>query len=610
MKTLLNKIYLIARAPFLLVMGIIGDIFKISLDLLKKAMTYIYEASDECVKNIIILFRDLNLQCQYWFRQSQSSRIFKPIMVLIGIVAMMAFFASTISSYFFIVKAGDRAVVTRFGKVDRYIDPGLGFKFPLVEKYYIVEAEMIRELRFGFRQGPNLYAKMRRLGNPQEQYVMEVYQRSVEASELSGPGMFDEKGNLRNEMTRKQRMTHDYLRRTYTPPLDKSPFAIQERAAIRERLQQEAKRLGMRPDGKMSVPRERQLLTGDMSIVMLEWTLQFIVSDVKAYLFNSRDVEQNIRDVGLSAMNEVIGEFRLEEVITTGRKTIELAVQQRVQETLNHYNVGITVTQVIILNALPPKRVEFAFDEVNKAAQDMENLRYQAEIEYLKVIPEAKGKASRIIKQAQAYAVEIINKAQGEAGQFSLVNKEYLKAPSITEDRIYIETMETLFKNTPTVIMDKRVKGIMPIFMGQGAKRQKKVKAMEKEIDKIMQGSATFKKELKRFSMPYHKEKPLKPNVADVQQPAQAQPNPGANRPAQLGNQTQIGPAQRIVEPQIQPHTQQAAPLNARTPQATPQIQAGTTPTQGAQTGNALPNTQTLMQAVPVQGGNQNAVLP
>lgn len=603
MKDFIQKLYMIAKAPFLLVIGIVSDVFKIAWDLFKQGMSYVYEASDICVKNIIMTFREVNLQCRYWVRQSQSSRLFKPILILISSVAFVALFSTTLSSYFFIVQAGDRAVVTRFGKVDRYVDPGLGFKFPLVEKYYVVETEMIRELRFGFRQGPNLYAKMRRLSNPQEQYVMDVYQKSVESAEAASPGVFDEKGNLQNEMMRKQRMTHDYLRRNYTPPMDKSALAIKERAEIRERIENEAKRLGIRADGKISVPRERQLLTGDMSIVMLEWTLQFIVSDVKSYLFNSRDVEQNIRDVGLSVMNEVIGEFRLEEVITTGRKTIELAVQQRAQEILNEYDVGITVTQVVILNALPPKRVEFAFDEVNKAAQDMENLRYQAEIEYLRVIPEAEGKASRILKQAQAYAVEVINKAQGEAGQFSLVNKEYLKAPGITEDRIYIETMEKLFKNTPTIIMDKQVKGLMPIFMGQGAKKAKKSASIEKEIEKLVQSSGTFKEELKRFTTP-NQRKYTPPSAMTTQRPTIANPVSMVSTPS---------PERQAPQQQIMPSNQGQTASTTAQPSITPPAVSTARelpPAQTAQTVNPVMTPQANRGQTSIQGGHPNAAMP
>jgi HflK protein len=564
-----RKLFQIIKAPFLLVGGILLDIYKILMEFMKKGAQYVYDASDTSVKNIIILSRSMSWKCQYYIRNTNASRLVKPTIISIVVIGTIFFFMISMSAYFFIVPAGDRAVVTRFGKVDRYIDSGLGFRFPLVEKYYIVESEMIREQRFGFRQGPNLNARLRQLSNPQEKYVMNIYQKDVELSELPDVGPFSKKGSFYNEIGRKQRMTHDYLRRQYSPPLDKSAQAIKRRTEVKKQIQAHAKRLGMRPDGKISVPRERQLLTGDMSIVLLEWTLQYVITDVKSYLFNSRDVEQNIRDIGLSVMNEVIGEFRLEEVITTGRKTIELAVQQRVQKILNEYDVGIAVTQVVILNALPPKRVEFAFDEVNKAAQDMENLKYQAEIEYLKVIPEAEGKASRIIKQAEAYAVDVINKAEGEAGQFILVNKEYLKSPGVTEDRIYIETMENVFKNTPTIIMDSKIKGIMPIFMGNGPKRQKNAALLDKELEKLVESSALFKEKVKQFSEPNNQQYSVIPKASAVRPDSLRRANAEPYSSVPIRKETQNGLSKPILPRQTQMNT--TTTFNPGQKQAVPQ---------------------------------------
>lgn len=477
MMNFLKQVSNVLMMPIRLVVGILADLGRLVLKLFGKIAGYIYEACDICVRHVIFFCRDLHVRFHFWLTQANKGRVMKLGGVMGLILLVIGGFVYVFSFYFFVVPPGDTAVVTRFGRYNRSITSGLGFRLPTVERYFIVANETIREERFGFRQGPSQESQLPFIIDPQERYVKDVYEPRILKSEQDPGKYFSEKGHIADELNRNQRMTHDYLRRHYAPPVNKSsPTMIKQAINARDKVASEQQQHGADSHGKFPYHDERQILTGDMSIVYMEWTLQYYINDVKSYLFNSRDVQRNIRDISLAVMNEVIGEYHIDGIITNMRQRIEKEVGRRIQYVLDEYKLGVKVTQVIILNALPPSEVEGAFNEVNRAVQDMEKLKYDAEIQYLKTIPKAKGQADRVILEAKAYAIEIINKARGEAGQFLKINKEYLKAKQITEDRLYIETMEKVLKETPNIIMDNNVNGLLPIFMGTGKEKGRSMK--------------------------------------------------------------------------------------------------------------------------------------
>lgn len=534
MVELLKKVLNIIAMPVRLIVGVTADLVKVFSKLFMKCASYTYDACDLCVKHIIMAFRNQHMRMQLWFGRENKGRYFKLTLMPLTVVVAAIVVTYAFSFYFFVVPPGDSAVITRFGKYNRVLSSGLGFRFPLVERYYIVANETIREERFGFRQGDSKGAELPYIKDAQGKYIRDVYEPKIIQSEEDSGEFFSAKGDLLDELSRKQRMSHDYVKRKFAPEVPKTPEMIKQKIGMKEELRRKQESIGSRLSGQFPYHSERQMLTGDMSIVYIEWTLQYYINDVEAYLFNSRDVQQNIRDISLAIMNEVIGEYRIDGIITYERHNIEKEVISRIQKLIDEYNIGIKVTQVIILNALPPKEVEPAFNEVNKAAQDMERLKHNAEIEYLKVIPKAKGEAERIVLEAEGYAVETINKAKGEAGQFLKINREYIKAKQITEDRLYIEAMEKIIKETPNIIMDNKVKGVLPVFMGGDNASQLKEMLKGKDLSSLeskgMNQSSVGGQEIKHNSnpdltVPDNPELPVKANPAKNFEPASQQRN-------------------------------------------------------------------------------------
>jgi len=216
---------------------------------------------------------------------------------------------------------------------------------------------------------------------------------------------------------------------------------------------------------KKDVSHESLMLTGDLNVADVEWAVQYKINDAWKYLFHAKDVERNIRDVSMSIMRRVVGDRLASEVLTTGR--VEIATEAKVltQQILDQYDMGIHIEQVILQDVNPPDPVKPAFNLVNAAKQEQEQAINNAEREYNRVIPEARGKAEKLISDANAYSIDIINRAKGDASQFNSVLKEYKKAPKITRQRLYIDTMEEIFSNVDHfVIVDKNIKGLLPLY--------------------------------------------------------------------------------------------------------------------------------------------------
>jgi len=164
-------------------------------------------------------------------------------------------------------------------------------------------------------------------------------------------------------------------------------------------------------------------------------------------------------------MREVVGDRSVNEVLTIGRVEISNEVARRLQALCDEYETGIKVDQIVLQDVTPPEPVKPAFNEVNEAQQEREKLINQARSEYNKVIPKAKGDAARIIEEAKGYAIERVNQSRGEAAKFNAIFKEYLKAPEVTQQRLYLETMnEVLSKVGRKIITDKETTGILPLF--------------------------------------------------------------------------------------------------------------------------------------------------
>jgi len=166
-----------------------------------------------------------------------------------------------------------------------------------------------------------------------------------------------------------------------------------------------------------------------------------------------------------AVMREVVGDRTLNEVLTVGRQEITQTVQDKLQELCNEYQNGIRVRQVVLQNVDPPDAVKASFNEVNQAQQDREKLINQARAEYNRVIPRARGEAQQTIQSAEGYATERVNRALGDVKRFEAVLTEYQKAPEITRQRIYLETMsKVLPRIEKKIILDEQTGGILPLL--------------------------------------------------------------------------------------------------------------------------------------------------
>lgn len=202
------------------------------------------------------------------------------------------------------------------------------------------------------------------------------------------------------------------------------------------------------------VPQESLMLTGDENIVDLAFSVQWRVSNASDFLFNVKDPEDAVKAVAESAMREVIGKTKLQAVLTNGRAKVQIETVELMQKMLDRYGAGIFVDAVQIRNANPPKAVIDSFRAVATAGQDAQSLVNEANTYRNRVINEAKGDASRIVQSSQGYREQIVREAQGEASRFNQIYTEYKRAPAVTRQRLYIETMERVLANSNKVVVD------------------------------------------------------------------------------------------------------------------------------------------------------------
>ena len=210
---------------------------------------------------------------------------------------------------------------------------------------------------------------------------------------------------------------------------------------------------------------ESLMLTGDLNVAVVEWIVQYRVSDPYQYLFRVRNVEDTFRDMTEAVMRKVIGDRTVTEVLTIGRQEIETTVKVQLQELCDQYETGIAVDQVVLQDVNPPDPVKPSWDEVNQAQQQRDQLINEAKGEYNRVIPRAEGEALQTILQAQGYALDRVNRAEGDAARFKALYDAYRRSPQVTRRRMYLETMaKVLPKMGGKLYIDKDAQGVMPLL--------------------------------------------------------------------------------------------------------------------------------------------------
>ena len=211
------------------------------------------------------------------------------------------------------------------------------------------------------------------------------------------------------------------------------------------------------------VPEESLMLTGDENIVNIDFSVFWVIKDAGKFLFKIQDPEGTVKAAAETAMREVIARSNIQPILTEGRSQIEIDTQKIIQNILDEYNSGIQITQVQTQKADPPDQVIDAFRDVQAARADMERAKNEAEAYANDVIPRARGDAAVILQAAEAYKKEVVAKAEGEASRFTAIFNEYKNAKQVTQERMYLETMEKVLADIDKVIIEKNAgSGVVP----------------------------------------------------------------------------------------------------------------------------------------------------
>ncbi len=246
-----------------------------------------------------------------------------------------------------------------------------------------------------------------------------------------------------------------YLQTTDPGPNWHLPYPI-ESVEIVNLSQVRTLEVGYRTNVKNKVLKESLMLTDDENIVDLQFAVQYVLKDPKEFLFNNRSPEDSVMQVAETAMREIVGKSKMDFVLYEGRESIRAQAQKLMQEILDRYQTGIAISQVTMQQAQPPEQVQASFDDAVKANQDRERQINEGQAYANDVVPKARGTASRLMQESEGYKQRIIATAEGEASRFRQILTEYNRAPAVTRERMYLDTMQQVLSNTSKVIVDQK----------------------------------------------------------------------------------------------------------------------------------------------------------
>jgi membrane protease subunit HflK len=334
------------------------------------------------------------------------------------ITAAGIFGAATIYSSFYTIPADSQGVIKRFGKFVRITEPGIHLKIPLgVESATKVPVKKVQKEEFGFR----------------------TLEAGVDSRYLDSTGL-------------KAGKVADKDMSTFVKSFEVTPEANPKL------LQNQVRDL---------LRSEYLMLTGDLNMADVQWIIQYKIKNPADYLFNIRNPKQTIRDASQAVMRRIIGNGSVDEAITIGRIENEISEKEELQKILDDYQTGIHIVTAKLQSSNPPHRVRPAFNKVNESMQQKEQKINEAMQDYNKEVPKARGEAIRVVETAKGYGIERVNNAEGDVDKFLRVLKEYKKAPKITKQRLYLETMTEVLPQIPEkmIIEDKGlVGGIYKMF--------------------------------------------------------------------------------------------------------------------------------------------------
>lgn len=210
---------------------------------------------------------------------------------------------------------------------------------------------------------------------------------------------------------------------------------------------------------------EARMLTADLKVIQIEWIVQYRINDPKKYLFNVRYPEKSLRKFSIIAMSQVAGDYLFDEIITIAKNEMTIKVRDLLQNILDKTGMGITIATIELINVTPPAEVVAAYNEVLQAQQEKDKIINEAKQEYNKTVIPVKGQADRMIAEAEGYKAEKIKTASGDVAYFNALYREYLKAPELTKNRIYLETMSKVIPKMDKVyIIDEKQRNLIPLF--------------------------------------------------------------------------------------------------------------------------------------------------
>jgi membrane protease subunit HflK len=217
--------------------------------------------------------------------------------------------------------------------------------------------------------------------------------------------------------------------------------------------------IGYRNNVKSKVQNESLMITDDENIIDIQFAVQYILKDPQDYLFNNRDADKSVMQASESAIREVVGKSKMDFLLSGGKEKIVETVQILLQQILDRYKTGITVTRVTMQDAQAPEEVQAAFADAVKAGQDRERQINEGQSYFNDVVPKAKGTSARLLQEGEGYRQSVIANAEGEASRFSQIVTEYSKAPVVTRQRLYLDAMQQVLANSSKVVVDQKSGG-------------------------------------------------------------------------------------------------------------------------------------------------------
>jgi membrane protease subunit HflK len=238
------------------------------------------------------------------------------------------------------------------------------------------------------------------------------------------------------------------------------PYPIQQHEVV-NLSQVRTVEVGYRNNVRNKMPRESLMLTDDENIIDIQFAVQYRLKDAAEWVFNNRDQEETVKQVAETAIREIVGKSKMDFVLYEGREKVAFDTSALMQKTLDHYKIGVLITNVTMQGVQPPEQVQASFDDAVKAGQDRERQKNEGQAYANDVVPKARGAASRLMQESEGYRARVVANAQGEASRFSKILVEYQKAPGVTRDRMYLEAMQQIFTSTTKVMVDTKANNSM-----------------------------------------------------------------------------------------------------------------------------------------------------